>query len=215
VDRRVDYLLAQRFPFVTHGRVLRDEGLFPWVDTDGEAAFAEALDLLYALGHRRLALMTIEEPMTFRLHRTEGVQRAIEARGDPALSLRIVTAPRHDPARRRDAIRAMLAAPDRPTAVLALFDGMALSVLAEAEAAGLSVPGDLSVIGFDNVASAAHARPGLTTFDSDTVEGGRMLGRMLVDRIATGIEAPAQTLLIRPRLVLRASHGPAPPGRAD
>lgn len=214
VDRRVDYLLEQGFPFVTHGRVLRDEGLFPWVDTDGEAAFAEAFDLLHTLGHRRLALMTIEEPMTFRLHRTEGLQRAIEARGDPAVSLDIVTAPRHDAALRRDAIRRMLSVPDRPTAVLALFDGLALSVLAEAEAAGLSVPGDLSVIGFDNIASAAHARPGLTTFDSGTVEGGQMLARMLVERIATGVEAPAQSMLIRPRLVLRASHGPAPPRRA-
>lgn len=211
VDKRVEYLLDQRFPFVTHGRVLHDERLFPWVDTDGETAFAEAFDLLYSLGHRRFALMTIEEPMTFRLHRTEGLQRAIEARGDASVSLKIVTAPRHDPALRRDAIQRMLADPNRPTAILALFDGLALSVLTEAEAAGLSVPRDISIIGFDNIVSSAHAHPGLTTFDSDTVEGGRILAQMLVERIAAGVEAPAKSNLIRPKLVLRGSHGVAPP----
>ena len=104
----------------------------------------------------------------------------------------------------------MLARPDRPTAILCLFDGLALSVLAEAAAMGLAVPGDISVIGFDNIASAAHARPGLTTFDSDTLDGARCVARMLVERIAAGVDAPAQTHLIRPRLILRGSHGPAP-----
>jgi LacI family transcriptional regulator len=211
VDKRVDYLLERRFPFVTHGRVLGGDGLFPWVDTDGEAAFAEAFDLLYCLGHRRFALMTIEEPMMFRLHRTEGLHRAISARGDASVSLKIVTAPRNDPALRREAIRRMLADPERPTAILTLFDGLALSVLAEAGAMGLSVPLDLSIIGFDNIASSAHARPGLTTFDSDTVGAGRMLAQMLAERIAAGVEAPARTTLIAPKLVLRASHGLAPP----
>lgn len=211
IDKRVEYLLDQRFPFVTHGRVLRDEGLFPWVDTDGETAFAEAFDLLYSLGHRRFALMTIEEPMTFRLHRTEGLQRAIEAKADPSVSLKVMTAPRHDPGLRRNAIQRMLAEPDRPTAILGLFDGLALSVMAEAGAMGLRVPTDLSIIGFDNIASSAHARPGLTTFDSDTVEGGRMLAQMLVERITAGVEAPAISTLIRPKLVLRGSHGVAPP----
>ncbi len=211
VDKRVEYLLDKRFPFVTHGRVLGHEGVFPWVDTDGAVAFAEAFDLLYALGHRRFALMTIKEPMTFRLHRTEGLQRAIQARGDASVSLQVVTAPHHNPNLRREHIQRMLAQPNRPTAILALFDGLALSVMAEAEAAGLCAPQDLSIIGFDNIASAAHARPGLTTFDSDTVEGGRMLAQMLVERLTAGVDAPARSTLIPPKMVLRGSHGAASP----
>jgi LacI family transcriptional regulator len=180
------------------------------VDTDGQAAFAEAFALLHGLGHRHFGLLTIEEPMTFRQHRTEGLRAAIEAAGDPAVQLTIATAPRYAPQRRAEVIRAMLSRPDRPTAVLCLFDGLALSVLAEAAGLGLSVPADLSVLGFDNITSAAHARPGLTTFDSDTIEGGRRLAQMLVERIATGVEAPARSHLIAPRLILRGSHGPAP-----
>jgi LacI family transcriptional regulator len=209
-DPRVDFLLRQGFPFVTHGRVLADAMPCPWVDTDGQTAFAEAFALLHGLGHRHFGLVTIEEPMTFRQHRTEGLRAAIEAAGDPALRLTIATAPRYAPQRRAEVIRAMLSRPDRPTAVLCLFDGLALSVLAEAAGLGLSVPADLSVLGFDNITSAAHARPGLTTFDSDTIEGGRRLAQMLVERIATGVEAPARSHLIAPRLILRGSHGPAP-----
>lgn len=209
VDPRVDFLLQAGFPFVTHGRVLSDALPYSWVDTDGTAAFAEAFDLLYDLGHRHFALLTIEEPMTFRHHRTEGVMQAIERRADPAVQLTIATSARYDPARRLQVIHDLLTASDRPTAILAMFDSLALNVLQTAESLSLAVPRDLSVIGFDNITSAASARPGLTTFDSDTFAAARHSGRMLVERIRSNTSAQ-QTLLIRPKLVLRASHGPAP-----
>jgi LacI family transcriptional regulator len=209
VDPRVDYLLAEGFPFVTHGRVATEVARHDWIDTDGFTAFGQAFDLLYGLGHRRFALLTIEEPMTFRLHRTEGLVQAMERRGDPHVSLRIVTSPRYDAARRAQVIRDLLQSDDRPTAVLAMFDGLALAVLREAEGLSLSVPGDLSVIGFDNIASAAMARPGLTTFDSDTHAAARESAQMLVARIRDP-QAPPMKQLVRPRLVLRASHGAAP-----
>ncbi len=209
-DPRVDFLLGAGFPFVTHGRTTNEELRFPWVDTDGGAAFAQAFGLLHALGHRHFGLLTIEEPMTFRHHRTEGLRSAIERRGDPSVRLTIATAPRFAPARRAEVIRDMLTRPSRPTAILCLFDGLGLSVLAEAALLGLAVPADLSVIGFDNIASAAHARPGLTTFDSNTLEGGRRVAQMLAQRIATGVQARPETHLIHPQLILRGSHGPAP-----
>ncbi|NEX45837.1 LacI family DNA-binding transcriptional regulator [Pseudotabrizicola algicola] len=209
VDPRVDYLISAGFPFVTHGRVLADGLPYSWVDTDGTAAFAEAFDLLYALGHRRFALLTIEEPMTFRHHRTEGVLQAMERRGDPEVSLTIATTSRYDRAQRQEAVHRMLTADPRPTAILTLFDSLAMNVLQVAESLSLSVPEDISVIGYDNITSAAMARPGLTTFDSDTFSSARETGRMLVERIQTP-DAEQQSLLIRPKLVLRASHGPAP-----
>jgi LacI family transcriptional regulator len=210
-DPRVDYLCGAGFPFVTHGRVLNEAAQYSWVDTDGTWAFAEAFDLLYALGHRRFGFVTIKEPMTFRLHRTEGVLLANDQRGDPAVSVSVASSVRFDAGLRHAAIRDLLTRPERPTAILALFDGLALAVIEEAAALGLSVPGDLSVIGFDNIASAAHARPGLTTFDSDTTGAARSLAAMLAARIdPKGRDLPPETKLIRPKLVLRGSHGTAP-----
>lgn len=209
LDARVDYLLEQGFPFVTHGRVATETEPYDWLDTDGFTAFGEAFELLYGLGHRRFALLTIEEQMTFRLHRTEGLIRAIERRADPSVSLAIATSPRFNAARREQVIRDLLTSDQRPTAILAMFDGLALAVLRLAEQLSLSVPDDLSVVGFDNIASAALARPGLTTFDSDTYASARESARMLVARLKTP-DAARMTRLTRPNLVLRASHGPAP-----
>ena len=209
VDPRVDFLVQSGFPFVTHGRVATEAAPHDWIDTDGFSAFGEAFDLLYSLGHRRFALLTIEELMTFRLHRTEGLLRAMERRGDPSVSLTVLTSPRYDAARREQVIRDLLTSDQRPTAVLCMFDGLALALLRVAGGLGLSVPRDLSVTGFDNIASAALAQPGLTTFDSDTHASACQSARMLVARMANRT-APQQTVLVRPRLVLRGSHGPAP-----
>ncbi|MFN3846180.1 MAG: LacI family DNA-binding transcriptional regulator [Paracoccaceae bacterium] len=209
IDPRVDFLVREGFPFVTHGRVVNDAPPYDWVDTDGHTAFGQAFELLYALGHRRFALLTIEEPMTFRLHRTEGLLQAISRKGDPAVTLTICTSPRYDTARRKQVIHDLLVSDPRPTAVLAMFDGLALAVLQMAEQLSLSVPQDLSVVGFDNIASAALARPGLTTFDSDTHNAARDSARMLVARLADPA-APPMSRLVPPELVLRASHGPAP-----
>lgn len=208
-DARVAFLHDAGFPFVTHGRVTDGALRHDWIDTDGLTAFAEAFDMLYALGHRRFTLLTIEEPMTFRLYRTEGLLQAIAQQGDPDVRLRIATSPRYNSERRKQVIHYMLSGPDRPTAVLAMFDGLALAVLQVAEQMGLSVPHDLSVTGFDNIASSALARPGLTTFDSDTFHAAQISARMLVARL-NDPGADQSSYLVRPRLVARGSHGVAP-----
>lgn len=208
-DPRVAWLAGSGFPFVTHGRTLLPEVAHPWLDTDGAAAFAEVFELLYGLGHRHFALMTIAEPMTFRRHRAEGLAAAVRAKGDPSVRIETISTPRFDRAARAAAIGALLARPDRPTAVIGLFDGLALSVLQAAHASGLAVPRDLSVTGFDDVPAAAQVPPGLTTFDTAVADSAAEIAGMLM----RAIEAPQalpETRLIVPRLVLRGSHGPAP-----
>jgi LacI family transcriptional regulator len=208
-DERVAYLVERGFPFVSHGRVAEPDPGHRWLDTDGAAAFAEAFDLLYDLGHRHFGLVSIDEPMNFRRLRIEGLQAAIARRGDPAVRLDTVSAPRFDRATRAAAIRGMLGADPRPTAVIGLFDGQALAVLEEAAHLGLDVPRDLSVVGFDDVPAAAITPPGLTTFDADIHGSAVEIAGMLARAIA-GPDGPAETRLMRARPVLRGSHGPAP-----
>ena len=97
-------------------------------------------------------------------------------RGDPAVTLDVVTAPRFDRGARVEAINTLLHRPNRPTAIIGLFDELALTVMEEAARAGLSIPRDLSVIGFDNIAASAYAPPGLTTFDAAIREAAREIG---------------------------------------
>lgn len=207
-DERLEYLRERKIPFVAHGRLLDDDASYNWIDTDGAHAFNEAFDMLYELGHRRFGLVTIAEPMTFRHLRQDGLAVAIAQRNDPDVTLDVVTAPRFDRGARIEAINRLLQKPDRPTAIIGLFDEIALTVMEEAARAGLSIPRDLSVIGFDNIVASAYAPPGLTTFDALIREASRSLGEMLVTVIR---EKPARPLtrLLKPKLVARASHGPA------
>ena len=209
-DPRIAYLAESRFPFISHGRGASHDQPYSWHDTDGAAAFAEAFELLYGLGHRRFALVTIEEAVNSRRLRTAGLTEAIAHRGDPEVRLQRVASARYDHAGRAAAIRRMLEAPDRATAILGLCDRLALEVMDAAAHLGLAVPRDLSIIGFDDVPAAGLTPPGLTTFDAQIHRSAVEIAGMLARAIAAPEAAAPQTRTLRPRLVLRGSHGPAP-----
>ena len=207
-DERVRFLAERGLPFIAHGRVLDTGRRYSWVDTDGAAAFGEAFELLHGLGHRAFGLVSITDPMTFRLVRESGLEDAIAHGGDATVSLTTARVSRFDAAERAAGIRAMLRRADRPTALLALTDELALAALEVARELGLEVPADLSIVGFDDLPGAAWAPPGLTTFDQRTRETAIELAHTLVE-IIDGRTAE-QRRLIRPHLVLRGSHGPVP-----
>ena len=79
---------------------------------------------------------------------------------------------------------------------------------------GLSIPRDLSVVGFDNITASAYAPPGLTTFEARARDAAREIAHMLVE-VITKKPAKPLTRLIRPALVARGSHGAAPEGLRD
>jgi Transcriptional regulators len=207
-DQRLAYLSMHKFPFVSHGRLLSGTE-HNWLDSDGEVAFAEAFELLYANGHRHIGMLTITEPMSFRHFREQGLHIAIEKKGDPDIRLSVASCPRFDREAGMAAAQSLLSMPDRPTAIIGLFDEIAITVMEEANRMGLNVPRDLSVIGFDNITASAYAPPGLTTFDARIRTSAREIAHMLVTAIQDRPKEPI-TRLVRPELVLRASHGPAP-----
>ena len=203
-DARVDFLLARQFPFITHGRTLDHQTDYSWIDTDGEWAFAEAFRMLYEGGHRRFGLISISEPMMFRSARERGLNSAIAGLDDSALTLETCHVPRFDKIARTQAITSMLGQPKPPTAILALTDELALSVLQEATNMNIHVPDQLSVIGFDNIPAAEHAPPGLTTFDQSIRQTAQSMANILLDNL-DGLSSTQQKL-IRPDLVERGSH---------
>lgn len=208
-DERVDFLRERQIPFVTHGRTLENHSLYSWIDTDGEYAFTEATDLLLSLGHRKLALLSITEPMMFRHVRENGVAEAItNSDVSQHVSLTVKHSNRFDLNAYRHVIKDLLNDDNRPTALLVLTDEIALLVLEVASELGLSVPEHLSVIGFGNIPQAAVAPPGLTTFDQSTRSTASQIGEVLLNSIDG--KTVTQQQLIRPFLVSRGSHGPAP-----
>ncbi|MFD5337920.1 LacI family DNA-binding transcriptional regulator [Streptomyces hawaiiensis] len=96
------------------------------------------------------------------------------------------------------------------TAVFASNDQMALGLLHALHEAGRSVPGEVSVVGYDDVPEAAHFLPPLTTVRTDFAEIGTRSLRLLLDRIDGPGERPGVDTLVPVDLVVRASSGPPP-----
>ncbi len=88
------------------------------------------------------------------------------------------------------------------TAVIGLADGVALSIIEQAKKRGLSVPRDLSVVGFDDVAGAARSEPPLTTVHFSAFDIGRLAARLLLDG------GPPQHVVLPVTLIVRASTAP-------
>ena len=105
------------------------------------------------------------------------------------------------------AAAAMLDLPDPPTAIFAFNDNQAVGVMRAARARGLSIPDDLSVVGFDDSELAEIVVPGLTTVRQPLAEMGRMAVSLLM-RLLENQRVDALRIELATKLVVRESTGP-------
>jgi LacI family transcriptional regulator len=188
------------------------------VDVDERAGADLAVSHLLKLGHERIAYLSSDlvERASERA-RLAGYARALRRAG-ASYDRRLVVRLRHPPPLRsdddlRDALGALLALDDPPTAVFASNDLLAVDLLETAEGHGLGVPRDLSVVGFDDILVAGLARISLTTVVQPREALAEIAIDLLLERIEEGSPrgAPRRRLL-PPELVVRGST--APPLRA-
>lgn len=178
---------------------------------DDRAAAAAATQHLLGLGHERLAVIggLQRDPFDFVVphNRMAGVRDALAAAGHD-LDDDLVLEGDYMPRGGARAMEALLARPGpRPTAVVALSDEMAFGAIHVARRAGLRVPQDLSVVGFDDHDLARYVD--LTTIRQDVVG----IGRRLVELLLQAVEAPTEPGVherAATELVVRATTGPAP-----
>jgi DNA-binding LacI/PurR family transcriptional regulator len=172
------------------------------VNDDGKTGSAMVVDHLVALGHRRIVHIDGGDGSQAGPRRT-GYRVAMTRHG---LAPTVVRG-EYTEAAGAAAIRA-LAVPF--TAVIAANDLNAVGVLSALADAGLRVPADVSVVGYDNTWLAALRHLNLTTVDQPRHEMGRLAAAALVSRVRGGRTAPVRHLL-RPALVERATTAPVPP----
>lgn len=193
--------LAREVPTVVAGR--RVEAV-DGVAVDDTAGAALATEHLISLGHRRIAhidggggagaaLRREQFLTTMRFHRL--ARQATVADGD------------YTESGGRAAARHLLTAAHPPTAIFAANDLSALGVLAATRSARLSVPGDVSVVGFDNTTIAQLDFVGLSTIDYARQEMGERTLELLNRRIADPTQ-PARTITLTPTLITRTTTGP-------
>ncbi len=204
-------VLGRRLPVVSWGQP-RIAGV-PRICVDNALAVAKAARHLLELGHTSFGIVTIGDPSGRSSGDVPGVELAMRSRVSgflKALSAAGITRRRSRwsglrEMRGRDgseAARTLLAGRLRPTAVFGVTDVLALGVLDAAASAGISVPGALSVVGFDDVAAAATSMPPLTTVSQSLFDQGRLAAKVVLDQVA-GREVKIPP--IRTELVVRGS----------
>ncbi|MEV0829501.1 LacI family DNA-binding transcriptional regulator [Nonomuraea rubra] len=225
VDRQVDGVLwvapvctrtqleklAKGTPLVVLGRHDRS-GLYDCVLDDDEVGAELVVEHLIGLGHRRIAHITQKDSLGGRtgtlLHtiRATTYERVMTEHG---LAGHIaVAATSYTEEGGYEGTRELLARELRPTAVFAGADQAAFGALAAIHEAGLTVPGDISVAGYDNARMTGLAHVALTSIDQDGALMGKTAGRLLLERIAG--RTAAVRFSVTPTLVARRSTAPPP-----
>ena len=184
----------------------------PTVTVDNRQGAVMALDHLLALGHRRIGHLMGPPDNVLTRQRAAGARDALAAAGmaaderwffdgDFTLASGILGA------------RRWLALADRPTAVFCSSDAMACGFVSELNRAGVRVPQDVSVVGFDDIDISAHFIPPLTTIRQPRAAIGETAARMLLDLMRNaGGDGGDRSRVLPIELIVRASSA-APPGR--
>lgn len=169
------------------------------VNDDGQTGCGLAVDHLVSLGHTRIV----------HLDGGGGSQSGTRRRGYLAAMRRhglppVVVPSEYTDAAGARAVRELLASGPPPTAIVAANDLNAIGAISALEDAGLRVPEDVSVVGYDNTSLAALRHISLTTVDQPRMEMGRLAGQALLERVRGQRTTPVRHLL-EPKLVVRAT----------
>lgn len=176
------------------------------ISLNHERAAELALGHLVALGHRKIAFLKGQSFSSDTVARWRGIQQVAERLSltiDPRLTAALEG---EDPSHMSGyaATGRLLATGERFTALFAFNDVSAIGAVRSLREAGLRVPEDVSVVGFDDVQSAAFQNPALTTVRQPLRRMGVLAAETVLAQIAGGAEA-ARTMVVDPELVVRGS----------
>ena len=198
-DPRLGLVAELGLPAVTLGHPDRPAGI-PAVLLDDSPGLRDVVAHLAGLGHTRIAHVAGPARMLHGERRARSFQAALAELGLPAGTVVETDFTASDGAR---ATHELLAADERPTAIVYANDPMAIAGLGVAQRSGLDVPRDLSITGFDGSDVGAYLNPGLTTVTTAAQDWGRAAAELLLRVVdapaesATDVVLPPATLVIR------------------
>ncbi len=198
-------VLTEKVAIVTVDRRLAEVDL-DTVLVNNIAGAEQAADHLLDCGYRRIACITGPLDTTTGRERLSGFRAALERRGVAVPSRMVRIGDFHESSGRKEMER-LLRMKQRPDAVLVANNLMTLGALDAVVSAGLDVPGDVAIVGFDDALWNALARPPLTSVAQPTYDLGRETARLLLSRI-DGYDGPAREVTLSPTLRIRASSLP-------
>jgi LacI family transcriptional regulator len=208
-NEELERLLELGYSFVVVDPRMPLGGRIPSVSAAHASGADQAMRHLLGLGHRRIGVLTGPRGWVATEDRRRGYHAALAAAGilpDPALEMES----NFEIGGGVEAAGHLLDLPERPTAIFAFNDNLAVGTIDGARQRGLRVPEDLSVVGFDDVEHATIVAPALTTIRQPLAEMGRMAVTLLM-RLLEKQRFETLHVELATRLVVRKSTGP-PPG---
>ncbi|HEY3310719.1 MAG TPA: substrate-binding domain-containing protein [Anaerolineales bacterium] len=193
-------VLQRRVPFVTIDSDPIDG--VPAINVDDTGGARQAMEYVLEMGHRHIVILAIrsgkqghyQEYVGTLGARMQGYQLALKNFGLDVngRTVRLLECPSTEEGG-KEVFQTLWRSRNRPTAIIAMSDIIAIGVMKAARAQGLQIPRDLSVVGFDDIAIASIIHPTLTTVSQPTAEKGRQAAMLLVKLIESNIEPTRMT----------------------
>lgn len=207
-DPFVPHLLDRRLPLVMIGRIPGRTDI-PTVNLDNIDGARLATQHLLKLGYTRIATITGAMNLVGALDRLEGYLDALRKAGIEPPGEYIQEGDWSEASGTR-AMERLLQIVPRPEAVFAASDSMAIGAMKAIRAAGLRVPEDIAIVGFDDMPTAAMVDPPLTTVHHPIERIGFLAASMLIEQLelsSTQLDSSVQHVVLPSRLVIRKSCG--------
>ncbi len=206
-SKYINKLIDNKIPFVLIGDYPDENRQVPKVEVNDKIAALQAVSHLLLLGHSKIGL--ISGPLSYAsgVNRQEGYRAALESHGIAYRQSYVEVVKYVSEEAGYQAARTLLMTGDRPTAIFAFNDTIALGVYQAAEELGMAIPGDLSVVGFDDSEVAKYLNPPLATVWQPAYEKGLKAAEILINSLNRPAQAPVEnpSLLLPGKLLLRGS----------
>lgn len=175
------------------------------VTTDSDKSMALLYNHLYDLGHRRIVYMHGEDKYITDA-RIQSLRKAMALKGQALRPEDLVPSKYYSLQGGYQSMREVLARSERPTAVIASDDYSAIGAIKAVQEAGLSVPGDISLVGFDGIEITQLFTPQLTTIRQDTTGMGAKAAESLIKQIL-GLDSShePENIILEPQLLVGSS----------
>ena len=181
-DPILDYLYNEGLLYVLIGKACRNVNQTIYVDNDNVLAAREAVQYLIDLGHRRIAYVSGDHTLVFASDRRAGYGLALADNHIPYRDELCLELP-EDTGERRQALEGLFRGDEPPSAVLVSDDILAVALVQTCMSMGILVPGELSVISFNNSLLARTAVPALTSVDVNSFQLGAEAALQMISHI--------------------------------
>ena len=202
-DPVLDYLYEEGLLYVLIGKACRNVNQTIYVDNDNVLAGREAAEYLLNLGHVRIACLSGDRFLLYNNDRKMGYMLALAERGIPFDGQLCVEVP-SVPEEQDQALEALFAREDRPTAVLVSDDILAVALEKTCIGLGLSIPGDVSILSFNNSLLSRLTFPPLTSVDVNACQLGIEAAAQMISHVENP-ELVATKIIVPHHLVERES----------